>query len=100
MISSPGNMSMSSPGSSEDDLRLTSCREVVRRILALLAPHKARLFWSFILIVIGSAATLVQPLLIQHSIDQGIVAGNLAVLNLLAVAYVLTLVVFWITSYY
>jgi ATP-binding cassette subfamily B multidrug efflux pump len=95
-----GGGGMSSPGSSEDDLRLHSDREVVRRMLALLRPYKARLFWSFVLIVVASAATLTQPRIIQLSIARGILQGQLQELNLWAAAYVATLVVFWLTSYY
>src|SRR5262249_27628974 len=87
-------------GSAEDDLRLSSDREVVGRMAGLLRPHRMRLLWSLVLIVIASAATLAQPRIVQVSIDQGITAGNLPVLNLMALAYVATLVVFWVTSYY
>ncbi len=91
-------MGMSSGGSGEDDLRLASDREVVRRMVALLRPHTVRLFWSFVLITIATAATLAQPLIIKGSID-GILNGRLAELNLWAAAYVVTLVVFWLASY-
>ncbi len=94
----PTPMGMSSGGSGEDDLRLASDREVVRRMVALLRPHTVRLFWSFVLITIATAATLAQPLIIKGSID-GILNGRLAELNLWAAAYVVTLVVFWLASY-
>lgn len=94
----PTPMGMSSGGSGEDDLRLASDREVVRRMVALLRPHTVRLFWSFVLITIATAATLAQPLIIKGSID-GILSGRLAELNLWAAAYVVTLVVFWLASY-
>jgi ABC-type multidrug transport system fused ATPase/permease subunit len=93
----PQNMTS---GSGEDDLRLTSDREVIDRMLALLRPHKARMAVSFLLIVLASAATLCQPWLIQLSIDQGILGGRLDLLNWVAVAYVATLLVFWLASYY
>lgn len=84
----------------DEEARLTSDREVVRRMLALLQPYKARLFWSLLLILIASAATLAQPRIIQLSIDRGILAGHLHELNLWAAAYVATLLVFWAASYY
>ena len=95
----PTPVSMTS-GSGEDDLRLASDKEVIKRMLALLRPHKARMAVSFVLIVIASAATLAQPWLIQVAIDQGILGGRLDLLNWIAVAYIGTLVVFWLTSYY
>jgi ABC-type multidrug transport system fused ATPase/permease subunit len=97
--SGPTPQGMSS-GSGEDDLRLTSDREVISRMLSLLRPHKARMAVSFVLIVIASASTLAQPWLIQLSIDQGILGGRLDLLNVIALAYVGTLVVFWLASYY
>ncbi|MDQ3699945.1 MAG: ABC transporter ATP-binding protein/permease [Chloroflexota bacterium] len=95
---SPTPMGISSSGSGDDDLRLASDREVVRRMVALLRPFKVRLFWSFMLIVVATAATLSQPLIIKGSIDS-ILSGQLTDLNLWAAAYVVTLVVFWIASY-
>ncbi|MGH6915318.1 MAG: ABC transporter ATP-binding protein, partial [Geminicoccales bacterium] len=59
-----------------------------------------RLFWSFVLIVIASSSTLAQPWIIQQSIDRGILGGRLDLLTWFAVAYVATLVVFWLASYY
>lgn len=100
MISNVGPMAMGPPASGEADARLRSDKEVVGRLLALLAPYKVRLFWSFVLTVVGSAATLVQPRIVQLSIDRGILGGRLEELNLWAVAYVATLVVFWLASYY
>ena len=75
--SGPTPVGMSSGGANEDDLRLASDKEVIYRMLALLRPHKRRLFWSFVLIVIASLATLAQPRIIQLSIDQGILGGQL-----------------------
>ncbi len=97
--SGPTPQSMSSGGGSEDDLRLTSDREVIMQMLALLRPHKARMAISFLLIVVASAATLAQPWLIQVAIDQGILVNNMAVLNLVALGYLATLGVFWLASY-
>ena len=84
----------------DDDARLTSDREVVKRMAALLAPYKLRMFWSLLLIIVASGATLVQPKIVQLSIDRGILQGHLAELNVWAAAYVVTLVVFWLASYY
>jgi ATP-binding cassette subfamily B multidrug efflux pump len=96
----PTPVSMSSGGANEDDLRLASDREVIRRMVALLRPHKLRMAVSFVLIIFGAMATLAQPWLISQAIDKGILGGRLDLLNLIALAYIATLVVFWLTSYY
>ncbi len=96
---SPGITPVSMSSMVDDDARLTSDREVARRMARLLTPYKVRFVWSFLLIVVASASTLVQPLLIGKSID-AIRVGQLGQLNLLAVAYLVTLVVFWAASYY
>lgn len=97
---------MPTPGTIEDsDARLHSDREVVTRMLALLAPYKMRLFVSFLLMIVAAAATLAQPRVISLSIDQGIVGrdgqpGDLNRLYLWGGVYVATLVVFWVASYW
>jgi ABC-type multidrug transport system fused ATPase/permease subunit len=93
-ITPPGLSSMM-----DDDARITSDREVVRRMAAMLAPYKVRMLWSLVLIIVASAATLIQPKLIGMSIDS-IRTGQLGQLNLLAVAYLVSLGVFWAASYY
>ncbi|MBI3973365.1 MAG: ABC transporter ATP-binding protein [Chloroflexi bacterium] len=98
--SSVGRLGMGPATSADDDIRLGSDMQVVRRMLSLLAPYKVRLFWSFVLMIVASAATLVQPRIIQFSIDRGIIGGRLNELTLWAAAYVGSLVVFWLASYY
>jgi ABC-type multidrug transport system fused ATPase/permease subunit len=100
MISSPGTLGWGETSTHSDEARMTSDREVVNRMLALLQPYKVRLFWSFVLMLLAAAATLVQPRIIQFSIDRGILGGRLEELNLWALAYCATLVVFWAASYY
>jgi ABC-type multidrug transport system fused ATPase/permease subunit len=99
-------------GSREDsEARLHSDREVVNRMLALLAPYKPRLAVSFILMIIAAGATLAQPYIVKQSIDHGIIgvnaggsltqpAGDLRQLYLWGGAYVVTLVVFWAATYW
>lgn len=87
-------------GAYDDDARLTSDREVVERAWALVRPHQARLWSSLVLILVAAAATLVQPRIIQASIDRGLVGGHLDELNLWALAYVGTLVVTWGATYW
>lgn len=101
MISSVGQMGMGpSSAINDSDARLHSDKEVVMRMLALLRPYIPRLFWSMMLMIVASAATLAQPWIIGQSIDRGIIGGRLDELNLWAAAYIGTLVVFWLASYY
>src|SRR5205823_11494255 len=95
----PGITPVSMSSMMDDDARLTSDREVVRRMARMLTPYKLRFVWSFVLITAASGATLVQPKLIGNSID-AIRNGQLGQLYLLAVAYLETLIVFWAASYY
>ena len=94
-----GSGRMSDAAAMEDRLGLSSDREVVSRMLGLLGPYKLRLFWSFLLMIAAASATLVQPRIIQLSIDRGILQGHLSELNLWAAAYVGSLVLYWGTSY-
>ena len=66
----------------------------------MLSPYQARLWVSLALILVASAAGLVQPRIIQFSIDRGLVEGHLDELNLWALAYVATLVIGWLASYW
>ena len=83
----------------DDDARLTSDREVVARAWALLNPYHSRLWISLALMLLASAATLLQPRIIQFSIDRGILQGKLDELNLWALAYVATLAITWGATY-
>jgi ABC-type multidrug transport system fused ATPase/permease subunit len=88
-------------GSGDDsDARLQSDREVVNRMLALLAPYKKRLAVSFVLMIVAASAQLLQPKLIQLSIDEGIQGRDLNRLYMWAGVYIVTLVVFWIGTYW
>jgi ATP-binding cassette subfamily B protein len=100
MISSVGRLAMGPATTADPDARLHSDKEVVKRMLALLGPYKLRLFVAFVFMIVASGATLVQPRIVQLSIDRGILQGQLHELNLWAAAYVGTLVVFWLGSYW
>src|SRR5919202_547700 len=56
----PGITPVSMSSMMDDDARLTSDREVVRRMARMLAPYKLRMFWSFVLIVVAWAASYYQ----------------------------------------
>ncbi len=94
MISSVGPAGMgpsTTSGIEDSEARLHSDKEVVSRLVALLAPYKQRLFWSFVLMVFASGATLAQPWIIKQSIDRGILGGRLNELYLWGAAYVVSL---------
>src|ERR671933_459371 len=56
----PGITPVSMSSMMDDDARLTSDREVVRRMARMLAPYKLRMFWSFVLMVVSWAASYYQ----------------------------------------
>lgn len=87
-------------GAYDDDARISSDRVVIARAWAMLEPYQSRLWASLALILVASAAGLVQPRIIQFSIDRGLVAGRLDELHLWALAYVATLVIGWLASYW
>ena len=106
MIGGNANPTPMGMGAGDDvDARVHSDREVVTRMLALLSPYKQRLAVSFVLMIIAAAATLAQPYIIKQSIDQGIIgtatqAADLSRLYVWGAAYVVTLAVFWVASYW
>jgi ABC-type multidrug transport system fused ATPase/permease subunit len=100
MISSTGPIGMGSSMAEDNAARLHSDKEVVKRMLDLLQPFKVRLFWSFMLMVLAAGATLAQPYIIKESIDRGILGGQLGELYLWGGLYVVSLVVFWLGSFY
>ena len=106
MIGGNANPTPMGMGAGDDvDARVHSDREVVTRMLALLSPYKQRLAVSFVLMIIAAAATLAQPYIIKQSIDQGIIGtatqgADLSRLYVWGAAYVVTLAVFWVASYW
>lgn len=88
-------------GASDDsEARLQSDSEVIRRLGTLVAPHKTRMLWSFVLMIVAASATLAQPYIIKLSIDRGITAGHLNELYVWGAVYVGTLVVYWLGTYW
>jgi ABC-type multidrug transport system fused ATPase/permease subunit len=65
---------------------------VVRRLLAFVRPHWRRMAFAFLLMLVGTALTLVTPYLLKVAIDQYIAQGDASGLNwialLIAAAYV------------
>ena len=60
----------------------------VRRVLALLAPHRGRLALATVLMLVTTASTLLRPQLVEYAIDSGIRVGSLSALQLAVAGYV------------
>ncbi|HEX8781257.1 MAG TPA: ABC transporter ATP-binding protein, partial [Nocardioides sp.] len=68
------------------DNRLT--RGTVRRVLAFAAPHRPLIVGFLLLTVVDAALVVVNPLLVQRLVDDGIVAGNGGLVTTLALLMV------------
>jgi ATP-binding cassette subfamily B protein len=95
---------MSSRGATLEDvrrrLRGTSGRgRKLRGLITLLRPYRSRVIAMFAALVVGTAATLAPPPLAKLAIDNGIVPGDLATLNLIVAAFVASALVYWACSY-
>lgn len=96
-----GGMGWVSPAAeTEAGDRHLSTGVILRRMGGLIRPYSPRLLVAFLLMLVASAATLVQPRIIQLAIDRGILEGHLRELNLYAAGYLATLALFWLAAYY
>ncbi|HET8561480.1 MAG TPA: ABC transporter ATP-binding protein, partial [Marmoricola sp.] len=59
-------------------------RQTIRRILGFSRPHKGLIGLFLVLVVVDAALVVVNPLLIQHLLDDGILKGNVALVAWLA----------------
>ena len=81
-------------------LRQTSGRgRKVRGLAGLVRPYRGRVIITFVVLAIGVAASLAPAPLAARAIDRGIIPGDLAALNLVVIAYLLSVLVVWATSY-
>lgn len=81
-------------------LRGTSGRgRKVRGLAALLRPYRGRVVWMSVALVVGVAASLAPAPLAATAIDDGIVPGDVATLNLVVAAYVASVLIVWATSF-
>jgi ABC-type multidrug transport system fused ATPase/permease subunit len=71
----------------------------LRGLLVLLRPYRARVALMFLALIAGTAATLAPPPLAKLAIDDGIIPGDLGVLNLVVVAFVVSALVAWGATY-
>jgi ABC-type multidrug transport system fused ATPase/permease subunit len=71
----------------------------LRGLLALLRPYRGRVTVMMIALLIGTAATLAPALLAKQAIDKGIIPGDLAALDWVVLAFLVTAVLAWGASY-
>ncbi|HLL39646.1 MAG TPA: ABC transporter ATP-binding protein [Rubrobacteraceae bacterium] len=69
------------------------------RLFTFAAPYKMRLFGLGLVTVVVTAASLAEPLIIGYAIDEGLVAGSLAVIYAMVALYVGVNVITWVFSY-
>ena len=80
--------------------RATSGRgRKLRGLLALLRPYRGRTMLMFASLIIGTAASLAPPPLAKLAIDDGIVPGDLATLNLVVVAFMASALILWAATW-
>lgn len=71
----------------------------VRGLAALLHPYRARGFVALASILLGVAASLAPAPLAAKAIDDGIIPGDVGVLNVVVALYVASVLIVWMTSY-
>ena len=69
------------------------------RLFTFAAPYKARLLGLGLVTVLVTAASLAEPLIIGYAIDEGLVAGSLAVIYAMVALYIGVNVATWVFSY-
>jgi ABC-type multidrug transport system fused ATPase/permease subunit len=69
------------------------------RLFTFSAPYKARLLGLGFVTVLVTAASLSEPLIIGYAIDEGLVAGSLAVIYTMVTVYVFVNLATWALSY-
>jgi len=71
----------------------------LRGLLDLLRPYRAKVALMLVALVFATAASLAPAPLAQKAIDDGIVPGDLGVLDLVVVAFAVSALVYWGASY-
>ncbi len=81
-------------------LRATGGRgRKVRGLIELLKPYRGRTMLMFVALVAGTAASLAPAPLAKRAIDNGIVPGDVGALNVVVVAFVVSALIVWVTSW-
>src|SRR5512135_3570043 len=73
-------------------------RQVVKRMLAYLRPHRLKMLVAFVLTLCSSGLTLLIPYLMKVAIDQNIVPGDVHGLLLIAILISVTFVCSYVVS--
>jgi ATP-binding cassette subfamily B protein len=71
----------------------------LRSVLALLRPYRAKLILMLLALAAATGAALAPPPLAELAIDQGIIPGDLLVLDLVVVGFVVSALVYWGATY-
>ena len=71
----------------------------LRGLLELLRPYRGRTALMFVALIAGTAASLAPPPLAKLAIDDGIVPGDTATLDLVVVGFIASALVYWGATY-
>jgi len=71
----------------------------LRGLLELLRPYRGRTILMFASLLFATAAALAPPPLAKLAIDEGITPGDVGVLNLVVIAFLVSALVYWGASY-
>lgn len=72
----------------------------VRWMIGLLRPYRGRLILMFAALLLETGAALAPPYLLGKAIDSGIRAGDVAALDLIAAAFVLSVVLYAVATFW
>jgi ATP-binding cassette subfamily B protein len=72
--------------------------QIFRRLWRFLKPYHARVYWTWVLVVVQTLATLAGPYLLSRGIDKGIRKGNLGVVNTTAAWYFVTTITTYVAG--
>jgi ATP-binding cassette subfamily B protein/subfamily B ATP-binding cassette protein MsbA len=77
----------------------TNRPEILRGVLSFINPYRRQLLISFVLMVIGSVASVVGPYFTKIALDSGIVGQDRLVLRNAVLLYLLTILVQWLVTF-
>ncbi len=74
--------------------------DLTKKALVFLGPYKKQLLLSLFAMLITSATGLVAPKLTKIAVDDGMKGGNMRVLTIVAIVYMVTYLIRWIAQYW
>lgn len=77
----------------DDKLDRKAAEAVLRRAWPMLHPYRREVRWASVCVIVSTLAVLAGPFLLKVGIDQGIVPGDLGVLNATVVAYIVVAII-------